>query len=87
MIASAFWLAPKHALRVLWGIAAIGMLFERAPWAQHGALAAADGYLGFVALGLWSATGGETGWSRKALVLAVVAWLAVMAYRLYGISA
>lgn len=87
MTTLAFWLEPKHALRALWGVAAIGMLFERAPWTQHSALAAADGYLGFVAMGLWAVTGGESGWPRKASVIAVIAWLAVMAYRLSGISA
>ena len=87
MAVSTFWLSPKIALRVLWGAAAIGMLFERAPWAQSNSLAAADGYLGFLALGLWSATGGDSRWSRKALVLTVAAWLAVMAYRLSGMSA
>jgi hypothetical protein len=87
MNTSAFWLSPRQALRVLWGIAAIGMLFERAPWSEQGALAATDGYLGFIALGLWSVTGGDSRWSRTALVLAVVAWLAVMASRLSGLSA
>lgn len=81
---AAIGLAPKHALRVLWGIAAVGMLFERAPWTQHGA-AAADGYLGCLALGLWAVTGGESGWSRPTLALVVVAWLAAMALRLSGL--
>ena len=87
MITSVFWFTPKRALRVLWGIAAIGMLLERAPWTQHAMSAAADGYLGCVALGLWSVTGADSSWSRKALVCVVVAWLAVMACRLSGVWA
>lgn len=84
---SALPLTPKPALRVLWGVAAIGMLFERAPWNQPGSLAAADGYLGFLAFGLWAATGAESAWSRKALMAVTVAWLAVMACRFAGMTA
>lgn len=80
-------LNPQVALRALWGIAAIGMLFERTPWTQPHLLAASDGYLGFLALGLWAVTGGNSGWSRKALAVVVVAWLAVMAYRISSTGA
>lgn len=84
MTTSGSWLATKHALRLLWGVAALGILLERAPWSQHGALVAADGYLAFVALGLSAVTGGESGWSRKLLLLFFAAWIAVMLARLSG---
>jgi hypothetical protein len=87
MSTSSLWIAPHVALRLLWGIAAIGLLLERMPWTQPSPLAAADGYLGFLALGLWAATGGTSRWSRRALIVVVAAWLSVMAYRLSGFAA
>jgi hypothetical protein len=87
MRAQAFQWSPQLALRLVWGVAALGMLIERKPWAQHSLLRAADGYLGFLAIGLLAVIGGESGTSRKVLLVVVIAWLAVMACRFFGISA
>lgn len=87
MSTRAFQWSPQLALRLVWGVAAIGMLIERTPWAQHSLLLAADGYLGFLAIGLLAVIGGDSGTSRKVLLIVGIAWLAVMACRLFGISA
>jgi hypothetical protein len=85
---SAFQWSPQLALRIVWGIAAVGMLIERAPWAQRNLWSAADGYLGFLTIGLFAVTGGtDTARSRKVLLVVSVAWLAVMVWRLLGTPA
>lgn len=87
MNTSSFRPATPFALRALWGVAAAGLLFERAPWNQSSLLGAADGYLAFLALGLFAVTGGGSGVWRKILIAVFAAWLAVMACRLSGIPA
>lgn len=88
MRTSTFQWSPQLALRLVWGIAATGMLIERAPWSQRSLWSAADGYLGFLAIGLFAVTAGAgSSRFRKVLLVVGIAWLAVMVFRLLGIPA